>query len=134
MASTISTTPCNRREWLAGSAVATVMRSPFPLPAGLSAVSRAQRNSTIAGRVGRLAGLLDLNEIAPGVRLRTVQIGETIDPGEPAARQRLPVPAGAVRVGREGGDGAADETRRLRDDEMRRLRSGVAPVRLRHFI
>ena len=56
---------------------------------------RLARWLAIAGRVGRLAGLLHLDEVAPGVRARAVEVGEAIDLGQPAAGQRLPVPARA---------------------------------------
>jgi hypothetical protein len=93
----------------------TVLRFPD------EAVHRRPREvlSAVAGVVGRQPCLADLGEIAPAVRAGAVEIGEAVDLGELAARQRLAGPAVHVGIGGQGGDGAADEARGLRDAEVR---------------
>ena len=60
-----------------------------------------------------------LLHVTPGVGAGAVEVGEAVDLRELAAGEGLPVPARAIRIGGERGDGAADEARRLRDHEMR---------------
>ena len=57
----------------------------------------ARQTSAVAGGVGGLAGVLDLDDVAPGVGPAAVEVGEPVDLGQLPARQRLPVPAGAGR-------------------------------------
>jgi hypothetical protein len=75
--------------------------------------------SAVTGVVGGQAGVLDLGDVAPAVRARAVDVGEAVDLGELAAGERLAVPAVDVGIGGQGGDGAADEARRLGDAEVR---------------
>ncbi len=44
-------------------------------------------SSAVAGDVGRLASVLDLDEIPPGVRPAAVQVGEAVDLSQPATRE-----------------------------------------------
>src|SRR4029453_17146994 len=55
----------------------------------------------IAGGIRRLARFLHFHEVPPGIGLRAIEIGEAIDPGQAAARQRLSVPARPIRIRRE---------------------------------
>src|SRR5688572_32817659 len=103
-----------------------VTRCPLicSLPGGNSASSGCL---PVAGRIRRLSGVLHLCHIAPGIGARTVEVGEAIDLRQLAAGHRPAVPARAVRIGGQRGDGAADEARCLRDREMRDALGGVAP-------
>src|SRR5262245_57927817 len=63
---------------------------------------------SVPGRIGRPSRILDLADVAPGVGLRAVEVGEAVLPGELAARQRLAAPAADVRVRGEVRDRATD--------------------------
>ena len=65
--------------------------------------------SAVAGGVGRLAGVLDLDDVPPGVGPAAVEVGEAVDLGQLAAGQRLPFQRATVGIGRQRGDGPADE-------------------------
>jgi hypothetical protein len=65
-------------------------------------------SSPIAGVVGGEAALLDLHEVAPTVRLCTIDVGEAVDGGKLSAGDDLAGSARNVRVGGEGGDGASE--------------------------
>src|SRR5687768_16414762 len=86
--------------------------------------------SAIAGHVGRLARVLHFDEVAPGIRLAAVDVGEAVDARELPAGQGLSVPAEDVGILREGGDGPADESGAFGDGEVGRDLRGVTPVRL----
>src|ERR687896_86403 len=78
----------------------------------------------------RQTRVLDLDEVAPGVGLRAVEVGEPVLARQPARGERAAVAAVDLRVGRQRGDGAADEPRALRDRSEVGVDGGsVAPVR-----
>jgi hypothetical protein len=85
--------------------------------------------SAIAGDVGRLASVLHLDDVTPGVGPAAVEIGAAIDFRQLSTGQRLPVPARGVGIGGERRNGPADECRAFRDLKMRIFRYRVTPVR-----
>src|SRR5688572_26310265 len=74
--------------------------------------------SAIPGHVRRLARVLDFWHVAPRVRLAPVEVGESVDPRELPARQRLTAPARDVGILRKRDDRATDERGALRDREV----------------
>src|ERR671913_442314 len=91
-------------------------------------------SSTVPGYIRRLTGLLHLSEVAPAVRLRSIEVGKPVDLRQPSARKRLASPAGSVRVRRKRRNGATDEAWRFRDGEVGRLGERVVPVLLRDTV
>ena len=83
---------------------------------------------SVSGGIGWLAGILDLNNVAPSIGLRTVEIGKAIELGELATRERLAAPALNVPICSKVGNRAADVTRRFGDDEMRLFGDRVTPI------
>ena len=53
---------------------------------GVGQTAVGSDGSSVPGRVGRFPSFLNLPQIPPAVRLRTVEIGEAIDLREPTAR------------------------------------------------
>ena len=43
---------------------------------------------SVAGDVGRFAGVLHFRDIPPGIGAGAIEVGEAIDLGQPAARKR----------------------------------------------
>ena len=58
----------------------------------ISKIGGAQNESPspVPRRIRRLPGVLHFGHIAPGIRLRAIEIGEAVDPRQSAAGERLP--------------------------------------------
>ena len=48
--------------------------------------------STIASHVGWFAGIVNFDEVSPGIGLAAINIGKAVDSGKLPARQRPPIP------------------------------------------
>src|SRR5262245_58072982 len=77
--------------------IAAVRRGALPIP----------------GCIGRLPGIAHFAEVTPGIRPRTVEVGEAIDLCHLDARQGLSIPARTIGIGGKRRNRATDEARRF---------------------
>src|SRR5919107_3622542 len=82
--------------------------------------------------ISRPTSVLNLDEVAPGIWLRTVEVRKAVLLGQPAARKRAAVEAPDLRVCGEVGYRPAHVAWRFGDGEVRLHGERVAPVGLLH--